>query len=156
VAGLTKIWLGASLALLPLCTFSCTSIDPGPNYSVPVEVFDADYYYCHVEPQFVFAKKCGPGAASDNGSCHFSSSVSAMALLDHPPVNCGGGDHPLDMTQTAGAPATNFQQVSLEMSHDYMSAQLFVRPSSGLNHPRAIFSPSDPLVNQILSTWASK
>jgi hypothetical protein len=156
VAGLATIWRGASLAVLSLYTFGCVSIDPGPDFVVPEEVFDADYYYCHVEPQFIFAKKCGTGAASDNGSCHFSSSVSGMRLLDHPPVNCGGGDHPLDMTQTAGAPAINFQQVSLEMSRDYMTAPLFVRPSSGLNHPRAIFSPSDPSANQILSTWASK
>jgi hypothetical protein len=155
VAGLTTIWRGASLAL-PLCMIHCTSIDPGPNFVVPVEVFDADYFYCHVESQFIFAKKCGPGEASDNGSCHFSSSVSGMSLLDHAPVDCGGGDHPLDMTQAAGPPASNFQQVSLEMSRDYLTAPLFVRPSNGLNHPRVVFSPSDPQVNQILSTWASK
>ena len=156
MAGLTTIWRGASLAVLPLCTWGCTSIDPGPNFVVPEEVFDADYYYCHVEPQFIFAKKCGPGGPSDNGSCHFSSSVSAMALLDHPPVDCGGGDHPLDTTQTAGKPAIDFQQVSFEMSRDYMTAPLFVRPSNGLNHPRVIFSPTDAVANQILSTWASK
>lgn len=153
---MTTIWRGASAALLPLCTICCTSIDPGPNFVVPEEVFDSDYYYCHVEPQFIFEKKCGPGEPSDNGSCHFSSAVSGMALLDHPPVDCGGGDHPLDMTQTAGAAQTDFQQVSLEMDHDYMMAPLFVRPSNGLNHPRVVFSPSDPQVNMILSTWASK
>ena len=156
MAGSTTIWRGASLAVLPLCAIGCTSIDPGPNFVVPEEVFDADYYYCHVEPQFIFAKKCGPGQASDNGSCHFSSSVSGMRLLTHPPVDCGGGDHPLDMTQTAGAPEDDFQQVSLEMSRDYMTAPLFVRPSNGLNHPRVVFSPSDPVVNQLLRTWASK
>jgi hypothetical protein len=119
-------------------------------------VFNADYYYCHVEPQFIVAQKCGPGQASDNGSCHFSSAVSGMHLLTHPPVDCGGGDHPLDMTQTAGAAASDFQLVSFEMSRDYMTAPLFVRPSNGLNHPRVVFSPSDPVVNKILSTWASK
>jgi hypothetical protein len=152
----TTIWRGASWALLPLSMISCTSIDPGANFVVPEEVFDADYYYCHVEPAFIFAKKCGPGDASDNSSCHYSSSVSGMALLDHPPIDCGGGDHPLDVTSTAGAAQSDFQAVSLEMSRDYMTAPLFVRPSNGLNHPRVVFSPSDPQVNQLLSTWASK
>ena len=153
---MTTIWRGASLVLLPLSAIACTSIDPGPDFVVSEEVFDADYYYCHVEPQFIFAKKCGPGEASDNGSCHFSSSVSGMALINHPPIDCGGGDHPLDMTQTAGAAQMDFQQVSFEMSREYTTAQLFVRPSNGLNHPRVVFSPNDPTVNMILSTWASK
>jgi hypothetical protein len=156
VAGLTTIWRGAPLVLLSLSGIACTSIDPGPNFVVPEEVFDADYYYCHVEPQFIFAKKCGPGDASDNGSCHFSSSVSGMALINHAPIDCGGGDHPLDTTQTAGAAQSDFQQVSLEMSREYTTAPLFVRPSNGLNHPRVVFSANDPTVNMILSTWASK
>jgi hypothetical protein len=150
------IWRGASFALLPLSVISCTSIDPGPNFVVPEQVFDPNYYFCHVEPQFIVANKCGPGEASDNGSCHYSSSVSGMALLQHPPVDCGGGDIPLDMTQTAGAAESDFEAVSLEMNRDYMTAPLFVRPSNGANHPRVVFSPTDPVVNQILSTWASK
>jgi hypothetical protein len=156
VAGSTTIWRGASFALLLLHVPACTSIDPGPNFVVSEDVFDADYFYCHVEPDFITQKKCGPGEASDNGSCHFSSSVSGMALLDHPAIDCGGGDHPLDVTQTAGAAQSDYQAVSLEMSRDYMTAPLFVRPSNGLNHPRVVFSPDDPEVNQLLSTWASK
>ncbi len=119
VAGSTTIWRGASFALLLLSGIGCTSIDPGSNFVVPQEVFDANYYFCHVEPNFIVAKKCGPGEASDNGSCHYSSSVSGMALLPHPAIDCGGGDQPLDMTQTAGAAESDFEQVSLEMSHDY-------------------------------------
>jgi hypothetical protein len=156
VAGSTTIWRGASFALLLLSGIGCTSIDPGPDFVVPEEVFDANYYFCHVEPNFIIAKKCGPGQPSDNGSCHYSSSVSGMALLPHPAIDCGGGDTPLDMTQTAGAAESDFEQVSLEMSRDYTTAPLFVRPSNGLNHPRVIFSPNDPVVNQLLSTWASK
>jgi hypothetical protein len=79
-----------------------------------------------------------------------------MKLIDHPAVDCGGGDHPLDPTQTAGAAQGNFEKVSFEMSRDYMTAPLFVRPSSSLNHPRTIFDPKDPAVNKLLSTWASK
>jgi hypothetical protein len=155
VAGSTTIWRGARLALL-LPAIACTTIDPGSDFVVPQEVFDANYYYCHVEPKFIGAKKCGPGEASDNGSCHFSSSVSGMSLLDHPAIDCGGGDRPLDMTSTAGAAQSNFQAVSFEMSHVYMTAPLFVRPSNGANHPRVVFSATDAVVNQLLSTWASK
>ncbi len=143
--------------LLPL--FGCTTVDPGPNFVVPDETFDADYFYCHIEPSFIFANKCGPGDPSQDkpNSCHFSSAVTGMALIDHPTVDCGGGDHPVDTTQTGtGSPAqSNLEAVSIEMSRDYLTAPLFVRPT-GYSHPRAIFSRDDPTVNQLLSTWAAK
>jgi hypothetical protein len=151
----TTTWRIASLAALA-STIGCTSIDPGPDFVVPEEVFDADYYYCHVEPQLIMAKKCGPGEASDNGNCHYSSSVSAMALIQHAAIDCGGGDHPLDPASTAGAAENDFTLVSFEMSRDYKTAPLYVRPSHGLNHPRVVFSPDDPQVNALLRTWASK
>jgi hypothetical protein len=155
VAVSTTIWRGAILVLLSSIT-GCTTIDPGPDFVGAEDVFNADYYYCHVEPGFIVAKKCGPGGPSDNNNCHFSSSVTGMALVDHPPIDCGGGDHPIDPTQTSGAAQGDYQVVSFEMSRDYMTAPLFVRPSNGLNHPRVIFSPNDPTVNQLLSTWASE
>jgi hypothetical protein len=139
----------------------CTTIDPGPNFTASNSTFDADFFYCHVEPEFIFAKKCGPGDPSKNdppNGCHFNSSVvTAMALIDHPAVNCGGGDHPVDVAQIgSGSPAqSNYEVASLEMSHQYTTAPIFVRPG-GSNHPRAIFDPSDPQVNMLLAAWASK
>jgi hypothetical protein len=140
-------------------------VDPGANYVVADTTFDPDFFYCHVEPELIFAKSCGSGDPSkgDNG-CHFTpSAVSGMALIDHPAVDCGGGDHPIDRTQVGtGSPAqSNLQAVSLEMSKDYTSAPLFVRPSSSNGnpptaHPRAIFDQSDPQVSQLLATWAAK
>lgn len=163
MAGSTTIGRGCAAAVSLVGLFAalhglsgCTSIDPGPDFVVPEEVFDADYYFCHVEPAFIAAQNCGPGGPGDNSSCHYSSSVSGMALLQHPAVDCGGGDHPLDPTQTTGAAESDFEAVSLEMSRDYTTAPLFTRPSSGVDHPRVIFSPDDPTVNMILSTWASK
>jgi hypothetical protein len=160
VAGSTTTRRAAVAALIvPL--LGCTSIDPGPNFVVENEVFDADYFYCHVEPSFIFARKCGPGDQSQGdpaNGCHFNpSAVSGMALQNHPPVNCNNGDHPVDQTQvgTSSPAAGNLASVSLEMSRNYMMAALFVRPT-GHNHPRQIFSPSDPQVQQLLSTWASK
>ncbi len=143
--------------------FGCTSVDPGPNFS-PVETsFDSDYFYCHVEPEFIFARGCGAGdpAKGETNSCHFTASaVSGMVLYDHPVVDCAGGDHPVDRTQigTGSAAQSNLESVSFEMSKDYMSAPLFLRPSGGagssLPHPRAIFDPTDARVLLLLSTWA--
>ena len=149
---------------LVLGLWGCTTVDPGPNFSIADTSFDADYFYCHVEPEFIFAKGCGSGDPSkgESNSCHFTpSAVSGMVLLDHPRVDCGGGDHPVDRTQIGtGSPAqANLEAVSFEMSKTYTMAPLFVRPSgsgNALYHPRQIFDPSDPQVNQLLATWAAK
>jgi hypothetical protein len=152
-------WLASSLVLASLA--GCTTVDPGPDFSPPITAFDPDYFYCHVEPQFIVAKKCGPGDPSQNDApngCHFNASVvTGMALRDHPAVNCGGGDHPVDQTQigTGGPAQSNFEAASLEMSRQYTTAPIFVRPS-GSNHPRSVFTTSDTTVNSILATWASK
>jgi hypothetical protein len=142
-----------------VASVACTTVDPGPNYVVPDEHFDADYFFCHVEPEVLFAKKCGPGDASqgDNG-CHFTA-AGGFALLDHPPIDCGGGDHPVDRTKLgSGSPAQgNYQAASLEMSRDYTSAPIYVRPTklNGASHPRQIFNTDDAVVS-VIQTWASK
>jgi hypothetical protein len=151
----------AALVALLASTLACTSVDPGENFRPPVVSFDADYFYCHVEPELIFALRCGPGDTSkgDTGNgCHFNpGAVTGMHILDHPAVNCGGGDHPVDQTQVGtGSPAQgNFQQASFEMNREYRTAPIFTRPS-GSNHPRQIFDPSDPQVNLLLATWAMK
>jgi hypothetical protein len=80
-----------------------------------------------------------------------------MALLDHPAVNCGGGDTPLDPTQIGtGSPAeSDLEAVSLEMQRDYRNAPLFVRPT-GTSHPRTIFDSNDQAIVQLLAEWASQ
>jgi hypothetical protein len=147
------------LLALPL---GCTTVDPGENFRAPSAAFDPDYFYCHVEPEFLVAKNCGPGDTSKGdppNGCHFNpGAVTGMQLLAHPAVDCGGGDHPVDRTQigTGGPAQENFQQASFEMSHQYTTAPIFVRPG-GSNHPRAIFDPAnDVQVNHLLATWASK
>jgi hypothetical protein len=136
----------------------CTTVDPGSNFVIADQVFDANYFYCFVEPQVIFAKQCGSGASTDppNG-CHYNSSaVSGMALTQHPAIDCGGGSAPLDETQVgAGSPAqSNLQAVSLEMSVDYLNAPIILRPT-GHDHPRQVFTSSDPVVD-IIATWATK
>jgi hypothetical protein len=142
--------------LAPL--LGCTTIDPGPNYVVADVTFDASYFYCHIEPAFIFANKCGPGDPSLDtaNSCHFNpSAVSGMPLIDHPAVDCAGGDSPVDMTEIGtGSPAqSNYVSVAAEMSRSYTSAPLLVRPS-GHSHPRAVISATDPTVDMLLATWA--
>ena len=88
---------------------------------------------------------------------HFNSSaVSGMALVSHPRVDCGGGDHPLTRAQVGSGSAAsgNLQAASLEMNRDYLTAPLLIRPS-GSNHPRAVFQANDPAVD-LIKTWASQ
>jgi hypothetical protein len=134
----------------------CSTVDPGPNFVVPEEQFDADFFFCRVEPELLFAKKCGPGEPSDNNSCHFNASaVPGMVITNHPPIECAG-DRPTNRAQLgAGGPAQgNLQSVTLVMSRDVTTAPLFLRPT-GSNHPRQIFAREDPVV-EVLRQWAQK
>ncbi len=152
----------AGLAVAALAAFAlgaCERVDPGQNFVVSDETFDQSFFFCHVEPEVLFAKKCGPGdpgAGDRSGGCHFNSSaVSGMALIDHAPVPCDANDKPDQTKIGAGSPAeSNFQSASLEMSRDYLTAPIYVRPT-GANHPRAIFAKDDPAVT-VISTWAQK
>jgi hypothetical protein len=79
-----------------------------------------------------------------------------MALRQHPPIDCGGGDHPADRTQVGAgsAAASNLTAASIEMSKDYRTAPIVVRPS-GQNHPRKVIDINDPVV-AVIQTWASR
>lgn len=150
---LTLLFAGASAA-----TAACTTVDPGPNFVVESKTFDPDFFFCHVEPELLFAKGCGSGDSGrgESNSCHFNSSaVSGMALAQHPPVDCADG-HPTNRGQVgAGSGAQgNLQAVSLEMSKDYLTAPLYLRPT-GQNHPRTVFPKDDPVVD-VIKQWAAK
>jgi hypothetical protein len=135
----------------------CTTVEPGPQFVIAPESFNEDFFFCVVEPQYIFAKKCGPGEVSDKGSCHFNSAaVSGMPLRDHPAVACDAAGHPIDRTQvsTGSLARANFTSASLEMSRDYLTAPILVRPL-GATHPRPIFMKDDPVI-AILQQWAAK
>jgi hypothetical protein len=151
LAGLTAIAWAGSLA--------CTTVDRGPNFVVPDESFDPDFFFCRVEPELLVAKRCGPGdpALGDppNG-CHFNASaVSGMVLTDHPRVDCDG-DRAINRGQIGAGSAAqgNLQAASLVMSRDVLTAPIFVRPT-GQNHPRAVFGRDDPVVD-LLRQWAQR
>lgn len=136
----------------------CEQIDPGPNFVISSETFDADWFFCHVEPEYLFAKKCGSGEASDGqGNCHYNpSAVSGMPLSEHAPIDCGGGDRPVSRAQlgSGSAAEANFQAASLVMSRDYLTAPIVVRPG-GANHPRQVVAPGDPSLEAVRQ-WAAR
>jgi hypothetical protein len=137
----------------------CTTIDPGSDFVIASQTFNANYFYCFVEPQVLFGKKCGSGdptLGDPANGCHYNSSaVSGMALIQHPAISCADGA-PVDSTTVgAGSPAqSNLQAASLEMSTDYLNAPIILRPT-GHNHPRQIFTLSDPVVS-IIQTRATQ
>jgi len=153
-----RLWLVfGSIAVV--ASGGCTTVDPGPNFVVPDENFDADFFFCRVEPEVLNAKRCGPGdpALGDKSNgCHFNASaVSGMAIANHAPIDCSG-DHPVNRAQigSGGAAQGNLQAVTLEMSRDITTAPLLLRPT-GQNHPRIIFDRNDPAA-EILRQWATK
>ena len=144
------------LGLMVVALAGCSTVDPGPNFVVPDEQFDADFFFCRVEPELLVAKKCGSGEAGEENSCHFNSSaVSGMALANHPPIECANG-RPVNRVQLGAGSAAqgNLQAASLVMSRDVDTAPIFVRPT-GKNHPREVFKSDDPVV-EVLREWARR
>jgi hypothetical protein len=147
---------GAVVAMAAVLA-GCDTVDPGPNFVVPDVEFDANYFYCYVEPQVIFANGCGDKTA---GSCHFTpSAVSGMVLVNHAPINCNGGGVPASGADIGtGSPAAqNLAAVSLVMDMDYTNAPFYLRPTQQEPHPIKLFNadPTDPSV-VVIATWAQK
>lgn len=153
LARLVVVTVGATSSL-SFATAGCESIDPGPDYVVPLVEYNASYFYCELEPNLIFAKGCG-----DDGShgCHFSNKVPALVLYDHPPVTCVNGQ-PSDPTQIGMGtyPTDNLAAVSIQMDPDYLNAPIYTWPTQIVSaHPKQVFLPSDPVV-QYIATWAQQ
>ena len=148
-----------------LAGVSCETVDPGPNFQLPTVQFNANYFYCVVEPELIMGGitgiKCG-----DNGShgCHYSDKVPQMALTPLPqPVKCSNGV-PVDATQVAsGTPASNnLSKVSIDMNSVYTTAPIYLWPSETIsNHPALVFhvppatlNSNDQKIIEIIKTWA--
>ena len=148
--------LVAPILALAAASWSCRTVELGSNPVIPDEQFDADFFFCRVEPELLVAKKCGPGEPGDNNGCHFNSSaVSGMAIAQHPPIDCADG-RPTNRGQIGAGSAAlgNLQAASLVMSRVYLTAPIYLRPT-GQNHPRTIFPREDPVVD-VLRQWAQK
>ncbi|MEB2312950.1 MAG: hypothetical protein OZ921_07195 [Sorangiineae bacterium] len=138
------LWAGVGAVLSAACGDNGvlpTTVDPGQDFEFPDVVYDADYFYCKVEPA-LFGLKCGggdPAAGDATGGCH--SSVTSYRLIEYSPLvgdSCAN-DHP-----TISPPAAaekNYQSSQAKMSRTAESAPLLVQPSGRAAHPRVVVNP---------------
>jgi|SoiMetStandDraft_5_1073268.scaffolds.fasta_scaffold156757_1 hypothetical protein len=134
-----------------------STVDRGSDFNVADVVFDENYFYCKVEPEF-FNLGCGPGNTmqgdTPNG-CHYN--VTSFRLTEYSPLvgdSCNGGVIP-----GVGPPAQarqNYQVSQAKMDRVPERAKLLTRPtSSGGDHPRKIFELDSPTAD-IIRDWATK
>lgn len=132
-----------------------TEVDPGQNFQIADVVYDANYYYCKVEPM-LFSQRCGPGDSSKGdhaGSCHFN--VTSFRLTDYSPrvgSKCNGL---LPTTSPPNAAQNNYEAAQAQMNRNPDQAPLLNRPTGTIAHPRVIFKKSSPQAD-IIRTWATK
>lgn len=137
---------------------ACTTVDPGETFIVPNQTFNEDFFYCEVEPKLIFGKGCGDLQGSNTG-CHYNSAVvSGMPLQNHPPVDCANGKP--TSPPSLGSPAkSNYTSVSLQMSRDYLTAAIYVRPTSTTAHPQvngtSVYAKDDAVVD-VIRQWAQR
>lgn len=140
--------------LIGVALLGCGTVDPGPNFQFADVVFDANFFYCKVEPMLV-QEKCGAGdPTKDSSGCHFN--VTSFRLQDHPPgdslANCGGGVVPAGNVSTVSQ--ANWGAASGKMDTDPERAPLLRRPTQEDLHPRQIFPAKSPQAD-LIRQWAT-
>ena len=150
-----------ALALLGPVLLGCGTVDPGPNFQIAEVVFDANFFYCKIEPMLV-DQKCGAGdPAKDSQGCHFN--VTSFRLQQHggPPddvlASCSGNlpsSPPMETWGQATSQA-NWGAASGKMSTDPDRAPLLLRPTQRAIHPRQIFADKSPQAD-LIRQWATK
>ncbi len=153
--------VGLVMAIALAAGVSCETVDPGSDYVVPQVQFDANYFYCVVEPKIIMGgltldhQTCG-GTASQG--CHYSDKVPEMPLQPlTAPVPCSGGApvNPGDVA-SGTAPALNLASVSLQMSSIYTDAPIFLWPTQQVSaHPALVYDQNNAAIVDILMTWAA-
>jgi hypothetical protein len=145
-----------TLLLSIVACVGCTSVEPGEDIQIADVVYDANFYYCTVEPM-LFGQRCGPGdpgKGDGGGSCHFN--VTTFRLIDYAPLvgeSCSG-----PITPTAGIPSeasSNYSSAQTKMQIDPNLAPLLNRPTGKAAHPRAIFGLNEPPAD-IIRQWATQ
>lgn len=144
--------------LLPACALlgGCLeSVDRGEDFDLAEVRFDADYYYCEVEPLLV-ARRCGsgdPAQGDPSGGCH--ASVTSFRFQEYSPLvadGCVGGR--LGNATNAVAEG-NYQAAQSQMRRDPALARLITRPSGRAAHPRVVLAEGDPAL-EVLRAWAQR
>jgi hypothetical protein len=125
--------------------------------------FDANYFYCVVEPEVLMGGLSGQPCGDDGShGCHYSAAISSFALIAlSEPVRCSGSGTnaaPIDPSQTGlgSAAASNYEAITFELSPNYMAAP-FYRIVTGTNPGHSVvLSPSaEADAAHILKTWAT-
>jgi len=133
-----------------------TTVDPGPDFSVADVIFDANFFYCRVEPM-IFAQSCGAGNGMGESSANCHHTQTSFKIVDYTPLfadNCAGGVVPQQGSPPNEA-QQNYQRAQAKMNSDPQKAQLLIRPTGVANHPRKIFDMSSPEAD-IIEEWATK
>jgi hypothetical protein len=134
---------------------ACSTIEPGSEFAIASVIYDANYFYCKVEPEVLMAKSCGSGDASkgDTSGCHASVTHFRLNVSATRPVMCNG------LTPTENVPPSsqgNYEAAQGEMTLDYPNAPLIAWPTQKFSgHPRQIFTSTDPEYD-IIKDWATK
>lgn len=152
-------WLVGAVLVL----FACgdhgvlpTTVERGPDLSLPDVVFDEGYYYCRVEP-ILFERRCGPGDPSQGDAasgCH--ASVTSFRLTEYAPLvaeSCGGGIVPgVDIPPPA---AQNYQTAQARMRRDPDQAPLLLYPTGQAQHPRTVIEANSAEAD-VIRAWATQ
>ncbi|HEX3593445.1 MAG TPA: hypothetical protein VHU80_00025 [Polyangiaceae bacterium] len=134
-----------------LVAIGCGTVNPGQDIEFAQITYDANFFYCAVEPM-LFSEHCGPGEGSDPASgCHFN--VTTFRLLDHPAIQCNG-NNPQGL-QIPSEAQSNYRSASSKMSPDATQAPLLNRPTNQSAHPRKIFDLGSAQAN-LIRQWATK
>ena len=132
-----------------------TTVDPGQDFQIADVIYDANYFYCKVEPM-LFTQHCGPGDGSKgdpSGGCHFN--VTSFRLTNYSPL-VGSSCNGLTPTINAPNPAQHYYEAAqAQMNRNPDQAPLLNRPTGTIAHPRVIFKKSSPQAD-IIRTWATK
>jgi hypothetical protein len=157
--------LAARFALMTLALLPCaacgdngvlpTTVDPGQDFQIADIVYDANYYYCKVEPM-LFSQHCGPGDGSKGdpaGGCHFN--VTSFRLTDYNPLVGNSCNGIVPTTNPSNSAQNNYEAAQAQMNRNPDEAPLLNRPTGTIAHPRVIFSKSSPQAD-IIKQWATK
>jgi len=143
--------------LLALAAISCNeTVDPGEDFSVADVIFDANFFYCRVEPM-IFEQGCGAGNGSGESSASCHHTQTSFRVVDYSPLfadNCEGGVVPVSGSPP-GEAQQNYQRAQAKMNRDPGKALLLIKPTGVATHPRTVFDNDSPEAD-LIREWATQ
>lgn len=127
------------------------TVDLGDDFVAPELQLDADFFYCHIQPDVLSKHSCASGDAGDNGGCHDSHSALRLLATDAPsPCDADG----VVVSAIPEAYEANFEAVRFSVQSNPLDSPLYLRPLGRASHPRVIFPDDDPAAELIVE-WIS-